>query len=120
MIDIDALRKVAEECGPDRRVYLDDSSRAYLAFRNMATPETIIELCDRVKALEEEPRKFAELWKERGRAEGMEEAAKIAEDFSWTLPMYTDRAINEASDDAACNVQDGIAVAIRAAIERKP
>lgn len=48
------------------------------------------------------------------RAEALEEAAMLADNFGWTLPMFTDAAINEATDDAACAVQSQIADAIRA------
>lgn len=43
----------------------------------------------------------------------LEEAANIAEDIHWMLPMYESAEANEASDDAACAVQEQIAAAIR-------
>lgn len=49
--------------------------------------------------------------------------ADFVEDFSWTIPLRGDptkpdewakfRAINEATDDAACSVCDQIAAALR-------
>ena len=42
-----------------------------------------------------------------------EQCAKIAADFNWVLPMYGDMALNSATDDAACSVQEQIAAAIR-------
>lgn len=35
--------------------------------------------------------------------------AQRARDFAWVLPVFTDAAINEATDAAACAVQDQIA-----------
>jgi hypothetical protein len=42
-----------------------------------------------------------------------ERDAQIAADFNWVLPMYGDMALNSATDDAACSVQEQIAAAIR-------
>lgn len=53
------------------------------------------------------------------RAAALEEAAKLAAEFHWQLPMYADAAVNEATDDAACAVQEQIAAAIRALIPRE-
>jgi hypothetical protein len=50
----------------------------------------------------------------------LREAAAAARDFGWTLPMFSDRALNEASDDAACMVQVQIADAILALIDKDP
>jgi hypothetical protein len=47
------------------------------------------------------------------RQAALDEAAKLAEDFGWMLPMYESAEVNEASDDAACEVQRQIAAAIR-------
>ena len=46
----------------------------------------------------------------------VEACAKVADDFSWTLPFYKERATNEASDDAAEMCKEQIAAAIRALV----
>ena len=49
---------------------------------------------------------------ELARADERERIAKMVDDYSWTLPMYKDRAVNKASDDAAERVRKQIAAAI--------
>lgn len=43
----------------------------------------------------------------------LEEAAKVADDFDWILPLHEGVEANEASDDAAEMVKEQIAAAIR-------
>jgi hypothetical protein len=50
---------------------------------------------------------------ERERAEERERCAKIADEFSWTLPLYGEQKLDEATDDAACSVCEQIAAANR-------
>lgn len=45
-------------------------------------------------------------------------AKAIDEDFSWILPMSESREINEATDDAACSVQDQIVTFVRKLAEQ--
>lgn len=59
------------------------------------------------------------LWKmtkeyTEGYRAGIEEAAALADNFHWVLPMYVDVVRNEASDDAAESVCEQLAEAIRA------
>jgi hypothetical protein len=44
----------------------------------------------------------------------LEAAAQEAEAFSWVLPMYNRPDLDQATDDAACAVQEQIAAALRA------
>lgn len=48
------------------------------------------------------------------RADERKRIAKMVDDYSWTLPMYVDRALNKASDEAAEIVRKQFAAAIRA------
>lgn len=48
------------------------------------------------------------------RADERKRIAKMIDDYSWTLPMYDDRALNKASDEAAEIIRKQIAAAIRA------
>jgi hypothetical protein len=43
-----------------------------------------------------------------------ERIAQLVDDFSWILPMFKNRDMNIASDDAAEAVKEQIAAAIRA------
>ena len=42
-----------------------------------------------------------------------ERCAKLVDDFPWILPMFDDKSMNEATDDAAESVREQIANAIR-------
>lgn len=46
------------------------------------------------------------------RADERRKIADMINDFSWVIPFYDDARINEASDDAACSVQDQIVRAV--------
>jgi hypothetical protein len=48
------------------------------------------------------------------RAETIQEIVTLITEFHWELPMLKDVALNEATDDAACSVQEQIIEAIRA------
>jgi hypothetical protein len=50
---------------------------------------------------------------ERARAHGRKCIAKMVDDYSWTIPVYKDRTLNKASNDAAEIVRKKIATAIR-------
>ena len=48
------------------------------------------------------------------RAATLEECAELAQEFGWILPLRETAEMNEAMDDAACDVARQIAEAIRA------
>ena len=48
------------------------------------------------------------------RAATLEECAELAQEFGWILPLRDTAEMNEAMDDAACDVARQIAEAIRA------
>lgn len=48
------------------------------------------------------------------RADERKKIAAMIADFSWVLPLYEERRLNEVSDDAACSVQEQIAAAVTA------
>lgn len=50
---------------------------------------------------------------------GLQEAAELAKEFSWVLPMYKTKKENELSDDVACEVSRQISVAINSLKGRK-
>ncbi len=50
----------------------------------------------------------------RVRAKTIEECSMVAREFHWQLPLLKDADLNEASDAAACAVQEQIAEAIAA------
>jgi hypothetical protein len=51
---------------------------------------------------------------ERVRAATLEECAELAQEFGWILPLRETAEMNEAMDDAACDVARQIVEAIRA------
>lgn len=104
-----SIKEWIEECrkNPDKTMeQIVEAAALYMA--DAATSPEIDQLRAEVEKLRA---KNASLT--RALAEEREACAKLAEDFSWVLPMFTDAAINEATDDVACIVQKQIAVAIR-------
>lgn len=51
---------------------------------------------------------------EEGRADGLKSAAAFARDFSWKLPVYATKNLNEVTDDVACAVCEQVADGILA------
>lgn len=51
------------------------------------------------------------------RADERQKIADFIADFGWNLPMYENKEINIATDEAACSVCEQIAATVRAMLQ---